>query len=125
MGAGPTTTIEFGKNVEHIRGFLEEEQRDPDSFPISKRVYLAVDRDRGRAKAGLDEFFQARYPWMIEANPNFVADICVWGSPQQCVDGLARVVDNGARMIVLNPLWDYVAQMEALAEEVIPARRSL
>ena len=79
MGAGPTTTKDFGKNVEHIRRFLDQEGRDPASFPLSKRVYLAVDDDVERAKAGLDAFFQARYPWMIQANPNFVADICGLG----------------------------------------------
>jgi alkanesulfonate monooxygenase SsuD/methylene tetrahydromethanopterin reductase-like flavin-dependent oxidoreductase (luciferase family) len=123
MGAGPTTTQDFAKQVEHIRRFLDQEGRDPESFPLSKRVYLAVDKDAGRAKSGLDEFFQARYPWMIKSNPNFVADICVWGSPAQVADGLKKVLDSGAGMIVLNPLRDFVEQMEVLAEEVIPRLR--
>ena len=120
MGAGPTTTRDFGKQVAHLRRFLDEAGRDPATLPISKRVYLAVDSDAKRAKAGLDEFFQARYPWMIKSNPNFVADICVWGSPEEVADGLRTVLDNGAEMIVLNPLWDFVEQMEILAERVIP-----
>ena len=123
MGAGPTTTKDFAKNVEHIRNFLDREGRDPATFPISKRVYLAVDNDADRAKAGLDNFFQARYPWMIRSNPDFVADICVWGSPEQVAEGLADVLDSGAEMIVLNPLWDFVEQMEVLAAEVIPQLR--
>ncbi|UCG72510.1 MAG: LLM class flavin-dependent oxidoreductase [Chromatiales bacterium] len=123
MGAGPTTTRDFAANVAHLRRFLDKEQRDPASFPLSKRVYLAVDRDAQRAKRGLDEFFEARYPWMVEANPNFVADICAWGAPEQVADGLRQVLDAGASMIVLNPLWDFVEQMEVLAEEVIPQLR--
>jgi alkanesulfonate monooxygenase SsuD/methylene tetrahydromethanopterin reductase-like flavin-dependent oxidoreductase (luciferase family) len=124
MGAGPTTTADFARNVQLLRQYMEEEKRDPATLPISKRVYLAVDNDAARGKAGLDEFFEARYPWMIKANPNFVADICVWGSPEQVAEGLAEVVDAGAEMIVLNPLWDFVEQMEALAEEVIPLIRN-
>ncbi len=120
MCAGPTTNVDFGRHVASLRRFLDEEGRGPASFPISKRVYLAVDSNERRAKEGLDRFFQARYPWMIERNPNFVADICVWGSPQRVVDGLARVVENGAEMIVLNPLWDFIEQMEVLAESVVP-----
>ena len=120
MGAGPTTTADFGKNVEHLRRFMDQEGRDPATFPLSKRVYLAVDDDAKRAKAGLDEFFQARYPWMIDSNPNFVADICVWGSAEHVAEGLATVLENGAEMILLNPLWDFVEQIEVLAEEVIP-----
>ena len=123
MGAGPTTTRDFAANIGHLQRFLAAEQRDPASFPLSKRVYLAVDNDAQRAKRRLDEFFEARYPWMVEANPNFVADICAWGSPEQVAEGLRPVLDAGAGMIVLNPLWDFVEQMEALAGEVIPLLR--
>jgi len=123
MGAGPTTTREFAWHVGKLQQFLAEQQRDPASFPVSKRVYLAVDKDAGRAKRRLDEFFEARYPWMVQANPNFVADICAWGSPEQVAEGLRPVLEAGAGMIVLNPLWDFVEQMEALADEVIPLLR--
>ncbi len=120
MGAGPTTTRDFGLQVEQIRRFLDEESRDPATFPISKRVYMAIDNNEQRAKAGLDQFFAARYPWMIKSNPDFVADICVWGSAERVTEGLRDVIERGARMIVLNPLWDFVAQMEILAKAVIP-----
>jgi alkanesulfonate monooxygenase SsuD/methylene tetrahydromethanopterin reductase-like flavin-dependent oxidoreductase (luciferase family) len=123
MGAGPTTTGDFALQITQLKRFLDEQQRDLATFPISKRVYLAVDDDAARAKRGLDEFFQARYPWMIQSNPNFVADICAWGTPEQVADGLRPVLEAGAQMIVLNPLWDYVEQMERLAEEVIPLLR--
>ena len=125
LGSGPTTTEDFGQHVELVRKFLDEEGRDPATFPISKRVYLAVDKDERRAKARLDKFFGARYPWIIETRPNFVADISVWGSPARCVEELAKVVSKGAELIVLNPLWDFVEQLEALAEEVIPQLRQL
>jgi probable F420-dependent oxidoreductase len=124
MGAGPTSNAEFGAHVRELRKFLDEERRDPASFPLSKRVYLALDRDENRAKRGLDEFFRARYPWQIERNPNYVADTCVWGGPARIVEGLSEVVRLGAGMIVLNPLWDFVEQIEGLAEDVIPALRS-
>ena len=124
MAAGPTTTDEFGHHVEQLRQFMDEADRDPASFPVSKRVYLAVDNDEERAKRRLDEFFAQRYPWQIKANPNYVADTCVWGSAARVADGLARVLDLGAGMIVLNPLWDFVEQIEALATDVVPVLRS-
>ena len=122
--AGPNTTRDFADFVAQIRVFLDEEGRDPGTLPLSKRVYLAIDDDAARAKRRLDEFFGARYPWQIERNPNFVADICVWGSTAQVAEGLARVAQIGASTIILNPLWDFEEQLEALAEEVIPAVRS-
>jgi alkanesulfonate monooxygenase SsuD/methylene tetrahydromethanopterin reductase-like flavin-dependent oxidoreductase (luciferase family) len=124
MGAGPTTNADFGAHVRELRRLLAEANRDPATFPLSKRVYLAVDADEKRAKKRLDEFFQARYPWQIERHPNYVADTCVWGSPARIVEGLAEVVRLGAGMIVLNPLWDFVEQIEALAGEVVPALRA-
>ena len=57
---------------------------------------------------------------MIAGNPEFVADICVWGPPEQCAQGLAEVIAAGAEMIVLNPIQDFVPQMERLAHEVLP-----
>ncbi|MFW2404926.1 MAG: LLM class flavin-dependent oxidoreductase [Gammaproteobacteria bacterium] len=123
MGAGPTTTADFAEHVRMLREFMAEEGRDPATLPISKRVYLAVDSDTARAKRRLDEFFTRRYPWQVEANPDYVADTCVWGTPQQVVDGLAEVLAAGAGMIVLNPLWDFVEQLETLAADVVPALR--
>jgi probable F420-dependent oxidoreductase len=123
--AGPNTTDDFARFVTQIRRFLDEEQRDPATLPLSKRVYLAVDSDAGRAKRRLDEFFQARYPWQISRNPDFVADICAWGSPAQVAEGLARVARIGAGTLILNPLWDFEEQLHALAAEVLPAVRAL
>jgi len=122
--AGPNTTDHFAEFVRQIRVFLDEEGRDPATLPLSKRVYIGIDNDAARAKRRLDEFFQARYPWQIERNPNFVADICAWGSTAQVADSLARVARIGATTIIANPLWDFEEQLEALAAEVIPAVRS-
>jgi len=125
LGSGPTPTEDFAKHVELVRGFLDEEGRDPATFPISKRVYLAVDNNERRAKKRMDEFMGQRYPWIIENRPDFVAEIAALGSPARLVEELAQVVEAGAEMIVLNPLWDFVEQLEVLAEEVIPQLRQL
>jgi len=123
MGAGPTSTRSFAHQVVKLREFLEQAGRDPSSFPISKRIYLHVDDDADKAKATLDNFFEQRYPWMIQSNPNFVADICVWGSPEQCAEGLNKAVKAGAQMLVLNPITDFVGQIERLGAEVLPLLR--
>ncbi len=119
--AGPNTTEDFAGFVAQIRRFLDEEGRDPATLPLSKRVYIGIDSDAARAKRRLDEFFGTRYPWQIQRNPDFVADICVWGSPARVAEGLARVARLGATTIITNPLWDFEEQLEALASEVIPA----
>ena len=119
--AGPNTTDEFAGFVQQIRRFLDDEGRDPATLPLSKRVYIAIDNDEARAKRRLDEFFGARYPWQVQRNPDFVADICVWGSTTRVAEGLGRVAKIGATTIIANPLWDFEEHLEALAAEVIPA----
>jgi probable F420-dependent oxidoreductase len=123
--AGPNTTQDFAGFVARIRRFLDEEGRDPATLPLSKRVYLALDDDAARAKRRLDAFFGQRYPWQIQRNPDFVADICCWGSPARVAEGLAKVAKIGAGTLILNPLWDFEDQIGQLAAEVIPAVRAL
>ena len=50
MGAGSSTTATFLECVQQLNTFLEEAGRDPATFPISKRVYLAVDDNEKRAE---------------------------------------------------------------------------
>jgi hypothetical protein len=47
----------------------------------------------------------------------------VAGPPDACVQGLREVFDAGAEMILLNPLFDDLQQMERLASEVMPRLR--
>ncbi len=120
MSAGPTSTETFAKTAEQIRRILDEEGRDPATLPLSKRIYVAIDDKPERAKAGLDEFFAYRYPWQLKSRPKYVAETCVWGKPEQCIEGMNEAVAAGAEMILINPLWDYVEQMERFSEEVFP-----
>src|SRR5499433_759940 len=46
--------------------------------------------------------------------------VAVAGPPDACVQGLREVFDAGAEMILLNPLFDDLQQMERLAAEVMP-----
>lgn len=123
--AGPNSAADFAGFVEQIRGYLDDERRDPASFPLSKRVYVAIDDDAARAKRRLDEFFGARYPWQVQRNPNFVADICYWGNTARVAEGLTQVANLGASTLIVNPLWDFEEQIEALATDVMPAVRAL
>jgi probable F420-dependent oxidoreductase len=116
MGAGSTTTAQFTEHVKIIQRRMDETGRDPTTFPISKRVYVAVDDDRARAERRLAEWFGVRYA----PRPQLGAQVSVWGSADQCVDGLQKVVDAGAEMLMLNQVFDHMEHIEVLAEEVVP-----
>ena len=113
MGAGSTTTAEFRGHVAALREHLAERGRD--AFPIAKRVYVALDDDEDRAERRLAHWFGERY-----GNAEMAARVCVWGGEQQCVDGLAEVVDAGAGMLMLNPVFDHLEHLEALMRDIVP-----
>ena len=113
MGAGSTSTAEFRGHVAALRDHLAERGRD--AFAISKRVYVALDDDEDRAGRRLAHWFGERY-----GNAEMAARVCVWGGEQRCVDGLAEVVDAGAEMLMLNPVFDHMEHVEALMRDIVP-----
>jgi alkanesulfonate monooxygenase SsuD/methylene tetrahydromethanopterin reductase-like flavin-dependent oxidoreductase (luciferase family) len=115
MGAGSASTATFAREVEQLRGFLVAAGRDPASVDIGKRVYVAVDADRERAGRRLADWFGAFY-----GRPALAAEVSVWGSAEQCAEGLRAVVAAGARLLMVNPVYDELEQLEALAAEVVP-----
>jgi alkanesulfonate monooxygenase SsuD/methylene tetrahydromethanopterin reductase-like flavin-dependent oxidoreductase (luciferase family) len=115
MGAGSATTADFAVARTALAEALEAEGRDPSSFPVGKRVYVAVDADRDRALSRLREWFQVFY-----GRAELAERVAVWGSAEAVVEALAEVIRGGAEMIMLNPVFDEEMQAETLAAEVIP-----
>ncbi len=50
-----------------------------------------------------------------------MAVVSVTGPPDAIVAGVREVIDAGAELVMFNPLFDDLEQMERLAAEVIPA----
>lgn len=116
VGGGSNSTTDFSNDVTKLRALLERHHRDPENFSFAKRVYLAVDQDRIRARARLMACMAAAYN-----RPNLVDDVCVFGGPAECIEGLAAVREAGAGTIILNPMFHEMEQIERLANEVVPA----
>ncbi|MCS6927063.1 MAG: LLM class flavin-dependent oxidoreductase [Candidatus Binatia bacterium] len=115
MGAGVSSPADFVKQIELVRRFLDEARRDPATFPISKRVYIAVDRDRDRAERRLREWFARRYK-----NADWAPRVSIWGSHAECLDKLGELVRAGAQHLLLNPVFDELEHLEILAQEILP-----
>jgi probable F420-dependent oxidoreductase len=118
VGAGSCSAEEFKALVECLRRALLEAGRDAANFPIAKRVYIGVDRDRERALRRTREWFGHYY-----GVPELADRVAVWGSAEECVHKLEGLVSAGARLLVLNPMFDLPEQMEVLAGQVIPSFR--
>jgi probable F420-dependent oxidoreductase len=110
MGAGSSGPDAFAEQVVLLREALEAEGRDPASFPIGKRVYMAVEDSaaeaRRRLAPRLDGFYEA---------PGITERVALCGTAEECAQELRRLVDAGAQELLLNPLYDYMDQLEAFA----------
>jgi probable F420-dependent oxidoreductase len=116
FGAGSTPTVKFADQVQVVRRELAAANREPDSFPIAKRVYIAVDSDPGRARRRMNEALTrvyGRLPADIEA-------AAITGTTADCVRDLQQVVAAGAELILFTPLFDQGEHAELLAADVIP-----
>jgi probable F420-dependent oxidoreductase len=117
FGAGSTTTAQYADQVRVLHDELSQAGRDPAGFRIAKRVYIAVNDDDERARHDVGEALDRLYG---EFGMRDLAHLAVSGRPEACVQGLREVVDAGAQLILLNPLFEDREQMERLATQVAP-----
>jgi probable F420-dependent oxidoreductase len=118
IGAGGSSTAQFADEARQIRGLLESAGRDPATFPLSKRVYIAVDPDKARAGSRLAERLGNAYGG-TSAQPTHER-VAVFGPVDECIAGLRAVAAAGASLIVLTPLFDHAEQLEVFAQEIRP-----
>jgi probable F420-dependent oxidoreductase len=117
IGAGSSTTAAFAQHARTVRDQLHQHQRNLDSFTLAKRVYIAVDDDADKARNRITDALERRYGYFGMTN---LAAVPVAGTVDDCAAGLHDVATAGARLILLNPLFDELDQMHRLATEVIP-----
>jgi probable F420-dependent oxidoreductase len=117
IGSGIATTAAFADHVRTVRKALVEQDRDPATFAIAKRVYIAVDDDAERARTRIDQALERFYGYFGLSG---LGPVAVAGTPDDCIAGLWEVADAGAQTVLLNPLFDDLAQMERLASDVVP-----
>jgi alkanesulfonate monooxygenase SsuD/methylene tetrahydromethanopterin reductase-like flavin-dependent oxidoreductase (luciferase family) len=112
----PSSSLEeFRNRHEIVCRALEDSGRDPATFTVSKRVYLAVDENDTRAQQRLRAWFGVRYKDPMEADR-----VALWGSPSKCVEKLHEFIAAGAEHLLLNPVMDELEQIERIAEEIRP-----
>jgi len=110
MGSGGSSTATFARSVPILKEALEKAGRDPAKFPISKRVFLAIDEKPDVARAELHRWFSVVY-----RNPDGADASGVHGTPEQVRERLEQLVSMGANHLLLNPVDRHPEQLEALA----------
>jgi probable F420-dependent oxidoreductase len=113
MGAGGSSIEDFRRAVPLLREALEKAGRDPGAFPISKRIFIAVDEKPEVARAELHRWYTGVYH-----NPAGTDASGIHGTPEQVCERLEAMIAMGANHLLLNPVSRHVEQLEALAEVV-------
>jgi len=116
FGAGSTPTARFAEQVAVVRAALAEAGRPAESFPIAKRVYVAIDNHAERARERINAALTELYGRRVEA----IEAAAVAGTAADCVRELHQVAEAGAGLILCTALFDQAEQMEQLAAAVIP-----
>ena len=118
MGAGAANASDiaaFRKVLATLRNALEKHDRDPSTYPISKRVYLAIDNDRVSAERKIQEWFTNHYH-----SAELGMTVSLIGSVDEIVDKLGPLVDEGLDMIMFNPVYNLIEHAQVIAERVVP-----
>jgi probable F420-dependent oxidoreductase len=116
FGAGSAPTGTFAEQVQIVRRALAEAGRPPDSFPIAKRVYIAVDEDADRARNRMNAALEGIYGHRVPA----IEAAAITGTTADCVREVSQVAAAGAELILFTALFDQREQMEQLAGAVLP-----
>jgi probable F420-dependent oxidoreductase len=116
FGAGSSPTAKFAEQVQVVRQALASSAEPGRSFPIAKRVYIAIDSDTARARQRINEALERVYGRL---HPD-VAAAAIAGTAAQCVSDLRQVVAAGAELILFTPLFDQAEHAERLAADVLP-----
>jgi probable F420-dependent oxidoreductase len=110
IGAGSTPSSAFPGQAAQLREYLEAEGRDPATFPMAKRAYVAIDRP----EAEVADWFRAVY------GPAIPASVAISGSSQQVVEGLQELREAGAELILVSPTGDDRPQLDLIVEHILP-----
>jgi probable F420-dependent oxidoreductase len=111
MGSGGSSIAEFKASVPILKQALAAAGRDPATFPISKRVFMAVDERPAVARRELERWFTEVYH-----NPPGTDASGIHGTPEEVRERLEDLVAAGASHLLLNPISRHAEQLEAVAE---------
>jgi alkanesulfonate monooxygenase SsuD/methylene tetrahydromethanopterin reductase-like flavin-dependent oxidoreductase (luciferase family) len=110
VAAGSAPPDEFASALATLQQALEHEGRDPASFPVAKRVYVAVSDDPERDRARVRAWFGAHYRYAALGD-----QVAVVGSAAQIADHVAGLHARGVHHVIVNPMFDEVEQLELIS----------
>ncbi len=115
MGAGASRMDSFLEVLASLRKHFAASGRDPASFAITKRLYVAIDDDKERAERELRRFFLHQY-----RSEELGLQVSAWGTEDEVTEQVARLAREDLDMIMFNPVYNHVEHAERIAERIVP-----
>lgn len=121
LSPGASSTERYLKELAMVREIASQAGHTDETFKVGKRVYLAVDESSDKARDKLREWFGRTY---AGRDPAAVDDVAVWGTPDMILEQLAPLLESRPDTLVLNPVFDELEQLDAIASEIAPSVRA-
>ena len=117
--ASSTTTPEaFRKGWETVTAHAAAAGRDPAQLMPAKFCYIHVDDSAERALSRLETTLPKYY-----GAPYDAANLAIYGPPERCIEQATRFLDAGVRTLIFATVTPDRAQLERVAQEILPALR--
>jgi probable F420-dependent oxidoreductase len=110
LASGSSSPEVFADNLRIVTDALGEFGRDQDAFEVGKRIYIAVEDSEESGRERLRPILDGMY-----SNSGLTDRVAVCGTGEACAAQLKKVVDAGARELLLHPMYDYLEQLERVA----------
>lgn len=118
LGAGSHSLDDFDREVAIVHEELAHQGREPGAFGLGKRLYMAIEDRRGTRARAIRTWLGDNY-----RDPEIADRVAAIGPPSAIVEAAARIIEQGGRTIIFNPVSDVERQLRELAGEVLPAIR--
>ena len=121
LASSTSTGEEFAAGWAKVKEHASALGREVATLMPAKFCYIHVDDDAEKAQAVLEEQLPRYYDF-----PYDVPKHALYGPPTKCADQAMSLIQAGVRTLIFATVADDRAQLELLAQEVIPEiRRSL
>lgn len=114
IGSGASSTPEFASTVASMREALIDAGRNPQTFPLGKRAYVAIDQPAQACR----DWFSATYASPVAGER--AASATIRGSVDDVGQELRRIQDAGAELLIINPVGAELEQFSIVAEQLLP-----
>jgi len=113
------TPESYAKSWQKILGFAREAGRDPGTLTGTNQLAILVGASRAETEAPMRHWLSTE--WDVAAWSESTIEHAIRGSVKECVEQLRAHVASGVDRLILIPYRYEPAQVEIIAEEILPA----